>query len=152
MIVGAPAVVVHVHRGEVAGHDFDGVDEIAVDVRVAEIEADADLCRFEVFFDEVHERPGARQVVGNDLDGNPNAERFGEQEQLLDAAARGVAVAAPESRVRARPAEMDHQHFHRDASRDLQRALHLGHRLRARFRVRAGDRDQLPEAAAAVAS
>ena len=43
MIVGPAAVVVHVRRDQVLRHGLDGVDEVAVHVRVAEVEADADL-------------------------------------------------------------------------------------------------------------
>ena len=42
VIVGPPAVVVHVRRDQVLRHRFDGVDQVAVHVRVAEVEADAD--------------------------------------------------------------------------------------------------------------
>ena len=42
VVVGPAAIVVHVRRDQVLRHGFDGVDEIAVHVRMAEIEADAD--------------------------------------------------------------------------------------------------------------
>ena len=105
MVVGPPAVVVHVNRRQVSRDRFDGVDEVAVHVRVAEVEADAGVARLQVVLDEVHERPGARQVVGDDLDRDANAERLREPAQLLDAAACGVAVASAVSRccVRGHP-------------------------------------------------
>ena len=53
--VGATAVVVHVRRDEMPRHGFDRVDQIAVHVRVAEVEADADIDAVEILFDEMDE-------------------------------------------------------------------------------------------------
>ena len=105
MIVGASAVVVHVRRDQVLRHGFDRVDQIAVDMRVAEIEADADASRaVQIVFDEVHERSGARQLVRDHFDRDLDAERLGGSLQFLDAAPRrraAVAGAAPTRRATA---------------------------------------------------
>ena len=68
---------------------------VAVEVRVAEIEADAHVDVLEIVLDEVHERPGARQLVGDDLHGDPHAERLRGRQELLDAAPRRRACRRP---------------------------------------------------------
>ena len=92
VIVSTSGVVVDVRRHEMARHRLDRVDEIAVHVCVAEIEADADVERLEVLLDEVDQRRRSRQLIGNHLDGDVDVERRREPPQLLDAAPRPVAA------------------------------------------------------------
>ena len=68
VIVGLAAVVVEMRRHQMAGAGFDGVAEIAHQERMADVHADADSCPFEVVFDERHQRFGARQLIGDDLE------------------------------------------------------------------------------------
>src|SRR4029453_1013676 len=73
MLVGAPAIVVDVCRDEVTGSRFDGVEQIPLEMSVAEIETNAYASSLEVLFDEVHERSRSRQLVRDDFDRDPHA-------------------------------------------------------------------------------
>jgi len=68
VVVGATAVVVHVRGDDVSGKRFDGLDHVATEVRMAEVETDPDLVRLQVFLDEMHERTGPRQLVRDHFD------------------------------------------------------------------------------------
>ena len=161
MIVGAPAVVVHVRRDQVLGHGFDRVDDVAVEVGVAEVQADADLGSGQivghrhVFLDEVDERSGPRQLVRHHFHRDLHAERLRQPLQLFDAPARGRArvlhadLGIP--RLRSRHAEMRDEHRNGDAPRDVQRPLGFAHRARTRVRIRARDRERPAPAPAAEA-
>ena len=72
----AAAVVVHVRRHEVPGQRLDRLDEVAHQVRVAEVEADADVeAARGRSSSSCTSGAGARQLVRDDFDGEPHAER-----------------------------------------------------------------------------
>jgi hypothetical protein len=56
MLVTLPAVVVHVRRPEVAGECFDGFADVAHQVGMAVIEADADVHTLEILLDQPRQR------------------------------------------------------------------------------------------------
>ena len=55
VIVGATAVVVEMRRNHVLRHRLHSVDDVAVDVGMAEVEADADAEPVEILLHEVHQ-------------------------------------------------------------------------------------------------
>ena len=150
MIVVPPAVVVDVRGDQMLRHGFNRVDDVAVDVRVAEVEADArfgaEIVQRDVLFDEMHERAGAGQLVRQHFHGDSHPERLRQPHQLLDAAPRRRArvlwadLRIP--RLVARHPEVRDQHRHGDAPRDVQRPLGLANRPRPRAGVDAGDRQR----------
>jgi hypothetical protein len=136
VIVRAAAVVVQVRRDHVLRHRFHRVDDVAVDVRVAEVEADADAETVEILFDEVDERARARQLVRDQLDGDLHAERLGDPAQFLDAASRRrtcvLRADAGVARLHPGDAQMRDEDRQSDPPRDEQRLLGLADRPAAR--------------------
>ena len=134
VIVGAPAIVVHVGRDQVLRHGFDGFYEVAVHVGMGEIQADA--------------RPSVRR---GPLRRNARANRpaTARSESLpprcvrraarrAAAMLRGYAaqpsrlLSPPPELLRPRHAQMRHQHLDGNPSRDVQRPLGFSHRPRTR--------------------
>ena len=90
VIVGAPAVVVHVRRHHVARQRLDRVDQIPRELRVAEVEAHAEVRQLEILLDQAHQLLRGRQPVRDHLERQANAERRGHLLERLDAPARRV--------------------------------------------------------------
>ena len=65
-----PAVVVHVRRDDVLRCRLDGVDHVAHQVRVAEIEADAGVPYVDLAFEHRRQGRRVRQLVRDDLHGH----------------------------------------------------------------------------------
>ena len=117
---------------------------------MAEVEADAGAV--EIVLDEVHDRARARQLVRDHFDGDPHAERLRDPQQLLDAAPRRrPRIAGALAALRARDAEVRHQHRHRQPPRDVQRLFGLAHRMRARVGIGARQRQRAAPASAGEA-
>ena len=87
---------------EASGHLDAFVDQVAVHVRMTQIEADADGTSLEadVVFHEVHQRSGAGQLVRDHFNRDLNAQRFGDSMQFLDAAPRRRAPVGRQSLCR----------------------------------------------------
>src|SRR4029453_1344203 len=92
-------------------------------MRVAEVETDARDRGVEIPLDHRNQRLGGRQIVGNDLQPDPNSQSFGEAADFVGAAERRrLVVVARVTPVRRR-AEMHDQHVERNPCRDLQRGF-----------------------------
>ena len=72
VIVALAAVVVHVRRPEMAGERLDRLAEVAHQVRVAVVEADADVDAVELVFDQPHERR-RRSTAGSGITSSATA-------------------------------------------------------------------------------
>ena len=141
VIVGAPAVVVHVRRDQVLGHGFNRVDDVTVEVGVAEVQADPDL-------GSGRRRPASRLPRRSARAIRPATTRSAALPRairtpsgwasrincsmLRRAAARVSCTPIRDRRLRPRHTEMRDEHRDGDAPRDVQRPLGFAHRARTR--------------------
>ena len=129
MLVDASAVVIDVCRYEMLRHGLHCIDEIAVEVRVAKIQTDTHL-DVEHLLHEMHQGVGPRQLVGDDLDRDSDAESLGELPEVFDAAARAVpTVVGRRGLLGSGQPQMDDKYIKLNATGDLQRQLRFGQRV-----------------------
>src|SRR5450631_80652 len=92
-------VVVHMSRADVVLEDSEAFGDAVHHVRVAAIEADADVVEMHGF-DELDQTVGRGQFVGNIFNEHSYAERFGEGAQVLNGGHRGFEFLFVEGVVR----------------------------------------------------
>ena len=135
MIVGAAAVVVHVRRDQVLRHGFDRVDDVAVQVRVAEVEADADVGRVEIAARRSARATPARDSsfgITSTATRTPSGSAIRSSSSTLRRAAVAAVVARRLAAASAARPRCTTSTCTGMPPRDVQRALGLADRLRAR--------------------
>jgi hypothetical protein len=136
-------VVVHVRGRQEPRHRLDGVDEIADERRVTEVEADAGLGQLELVLEEPDQRVRRRQAVRNDLDGDAHAQRRRERADLLETSrGRALAVLRPGRRRRVGVSQVHDDEAGRHAPRHLESRGGFADRPRAVGLVRGGERQR----------
>ena len=124
----------YVRCEEMPGHRFDGFAEVAHEMGVSVIEADADVDPFELLFDEMHQRIRTRERIRYDLERDSDVLARRLFEQLFDRASREFRlIVIGRDTLGRRRAEMDDEVTIGDLSgeRDgwlglLQRGLSIG--------------------------
>ena len=136
MVVGATAVVVQVRGDDVSGERFDGLDQVAREMRVAEVEADAEIRQVDIVLDETHQAFGRRNPVRDHFERQPHPQRRGRRGKRLDAAAGRIGpVLGRRPLLRLRHAHVDHDEVRLQVIGELDRARHFCDRLFARALV-----------------
>src|SRR5262245_20425619 len=119
----------HVCRPQVAADRLDGVAQIAHQIRMPVIEADADVEPFELVLDQLTDRRGARQRVGHHLEGDADLHLTGKRRDFLDAATRRVPLIVGSRYLLAvRNSKMQYQILERNGLRHVQRRCHFSDR------------------------
>ena len=109
MVVAAAAVVVHVRRQQMPRECFDRLAEVAHQMGVAVVQADADVEPVEILFNHVEQVGRAREWIRDHLDGHAHIDLCRQRHQFLDASPRRVALVVGADGFARRHADVSHE-------------------------------------------